>query len=45
MGDGAVQQIGLINVTPGNGYQSPKVPSKTTVSVTDKGVAITMPKK
>lgn len=47
MGDGAVQQYGLINVAneSRSGLQEPPPPKNTVVTVTDKGVAITIPKK
>lgn len=46
MGEGAVQQYGLINVANDSRQgHNPQPKPPTTVSVTDKGIAITMPKK
>jgi hypothetical protein len=47
MGDGAVQQYGLFNIAneSRSGVQPPPPQKNTVVTVTDKGVAITIPKK
>jgi hypothetical protein len=45
MGDGAVQQIGLVNVLNDRRAAAPPEPKGTVISVTDKGIAISVPKK